>query len=84
MKSPIILTIAVLVSITFLTYSYIKANEAERNAQEAMEQTQLARSETLRAEKLAIQAQESATEAREAQADAERSMDLLLECQNGR
>lgn len=68
--TAVVLAIAVLVSLSFLIYSFIKADEAEKAA-EAARIAQL-EAEELRDEAVLLQekAQQSAAEAREAEADA--------------
>lgn len=65
--TAIVLSIAVLISLTFVIYAYIKSNEAERNADEAQIQTELAKAETERAEQLSDLAQQRAAEAIQAE-----------------
>lgn len=69
--TAIVLAIAVLVSLTFVIYAFVKASEAEKARIEAEKQEQLAKSETERANMLSNQAQKSASEALEALADAD-------------
>ncbi len=69
--TAVILAIAVLVSLTFLIYAIIKANDAEKAKEDAQTERDAAIELRKRAEDLQEEALQSATKAREAQADAE-------------
>lgn len=82
MKTKIVTVVSIIISIVFLVYAKIKANEAERNMDQAAEYARTAEEEVQRAEELNIAAQQSATRAREAQASAQMSIELLELCKN--
>ncbi|MEP5613736.1 MAG: hypothetical protein ABJP45_15900, partial [Cyclobacteriaceae bacterium] len=73
--TAIVLSIAALVSLTFMVYGFIKSNDAEKQAILANEQAELAKAETARAE---IQSQLAITRAAEAE-EARAESDLQRE-----
>ncbi len=84
--TAIVLSIAVLVSLTFVIYGQIKANEAQRNLVVAQEQQALAEQNAQEAQRQSELATQAAAEARSAQADAEASAEearlATIEAQN--
>ena len=75
----LILSLAVLISLTFLVYAFIKADEAEKFANEALELRMEVNELKVQAEELKQHALNAAAEARMAQAEAER---VMAECQS--
>ncbi|MEO9870516.1 WD40 repeat domain-containing protein [Ekhidna sp.] len=77
--TAVVLAIAVLVSLSFLIYSFIKADEAEKAAAAAIEAKAEADKEKERADLQAKIALDNAADARSAQAEAEKQTDLANE-----
>lgn len=69
--TAVVLSIAALVSLTFMVYGFVKASEAEKNLVVAQEQQALAEQNALEAQKQTELATTAAAEARAAQAEAQ-------------
>lgn len=79
--TAVVLAAAALVSLTFVIYANIKANEAEEASIEATRQAEIAKEQEEKANELAIRAQKSATEALEAQTEALKNLEAAEKAQ---
>ncbi|WP_425391149.1 hypothetical protein [Ekhidna sp.] len=84
MKKNIIIAGLMILSLVFMIFSFIKADEAEKCRMEAQRAMSQAMSEKARADMQAELALKHSAEASMAKAEAERAMEKFMECRDGK
>ncbi|WP_420318612.1 hypothetical protein [Ekhidna sp.] len=84
MKKNILIILLTIISVLSIVFAFIKADEAEKERMVIVEAMSQTKAEKERADELSKIAQTKAAEATMAKAEAERAMELYLECREGR